>query len=403
LPLKNTLFIYVSLGLNFLLGLAQIKLLTGSLSPGDVGLFFAAAGVALILGSLYMFGFPMVFPRYLPRFEAEGRKDRADALLGLNLLTFAIPTALTLLVVRPVAARFSDSPVVEALPAALLSHAGLFLVAIIAAYFAGLRRMHLTAVYNVLPLAIHVGLLYAFRDRMTVTLAFHLLALSSLPALAASIFAIRPRFRVDRALLAEIRPFWGFAVLTSVLSPFVLYVDRVVIAGTLPLEVLGLYMIARKIENAVSKALTIPLYTMAPELSFEWDSSGATASVALFRRFRRLYLALGVLLCVPAALFGKPIIVLLSSDAYTAAYPILLVLLLSVVAGCVYAPYALFARSVGRMDLYFYADLTWVLSYAAACALLVGRAGALGVAWAAVVASTTTMLFVLLRVRPRLR
>jgi O-antigen/teichoic acid export membrane protein len=263
--------------------------------------------------------------------------------------------------------------------------------------------MHLTALFNVLPLAIHVVLLCAFRDRMSVATAFRLLAVASVPAVVAALVVIRPRLRFERRTLSEIRRFWGFAVLTSILSPFVLYVDRIVIAGTLPLEVLGLYMIARRIESAVSRVLTIPLYTMAPELSLQWDTAEGTEPVTrLFQRFLRMYLALGALLCVFTAVFGKQFILLLSSDAYVDAYPILLVLLLSVAVGCVYAPHALLARSLGRMDLYFCADLTWIVSYAAACWLLIPEAGAVGVAWAAFVASSATMLFVMFVVRPRL-
>jgi len=404
IPFKNTLSITASLGSSFFINLAQLKVLTSALSPSDVGLYFAAAGVSLILGSFFMWGFPMVFSRYIPKFETEDRRDKVEALFWVNIITFLLPAAATYLVVRLMAVRLGASALATVLPAAFVSHVPLFVASAAASYFAGARRMHLTAVFNVLPLAVHVTLLYAYRDTLTVVGAFHLLTLAATPVVIIAILAIRPHFHVARHLWREIDHFWGFAILTSLLAPFILYVDRVIIAGLLPLEGLALYMIARKIENAIRRVLTIPLYVMAPELSYHSDAASEMGSVAaIFRSFRQVYLILGVAMCAAVGWFGRDIIHLLSTEAYTGAYPLLLILLAAVVAGCLYAPYTLLARSLGRMDLYFYSDLVWVVSYLPLCIFLIRHVGLAGVPWAAFSASCVTLLFVWVHVRPKLQ
>ncbi|HET6348471.1 MAG TPA: lipopolysaccharide biosynthesis protein [Candidatus Krumholzibacteria bacterium] len=394
---------FVSLGATFLLNLLQLKILTACLPKDAVGSYFAASGVSLFVGTMYLFGFPMVFARFIPRYEQSHRKDRIPGLLGLSLssfVAFALPTLAVLFAIR---SRYSDGAVTSVLPIAFAAHMGLLMMSIVSSYYVGLRRMHVAAILNVIPIAGHVAGLYLIREHLSVVNAFNVLAVSSTLPLVIALVLARPRFAGVRQIVGEIRGYWRYAVLVTALSPFILYVDRVIIAGTLPLDVLGLYMVSRRLENGVNKVLTVPLFAMAPEFSARSEPRDNEHNQGMFRRFLRVYWLLAGVLCVVVAWLGPRLIPLVSTRDYLSAYPILVLLLLATVIGAVSAPYTLLARSLGRMDLYFFSDVVWLATYAIANASLISRFGVRGVALSAVLASIATLLFVLTYVRPRIQ
>jgi len=54
---------------------------------------------------------------------------------------------------------------------------------------------------------------------------------------------------------------------------------------------------------------------------------------------------------------------LVSSPSYLDAYPHLILLSLSLLISSIFAPDAMYSRSVGRVDIFFYKDVVWVFSF----------------------------------------
>jgi O-antigen/teichoic acid export membrane protein len=401
--IRNAISLYISLLFTFLLNLVQLKILTLYLSKGEVGLFFAAAGISLIIGSIYQMGFPLVFARYIPKYEAEKRLRDSAVLYWLSIfsfLSFALPT---LIIMKFLIIKLFHSPIIEILPLAFSAYLFFFLISISSSYFAGLRKMHFSAIFNILPFIFYNLLLFFLRNVLTVQLAFYSLLISSIPVFLISILLIKPPLLFKREIYLEIRNFWSFSILKTFLTPFFHYMDRVFIAAFLPLEALAVYMVARRVDQAIRKVLTIPLNVMAPEVSFYWEKkSDSTAFSDALSFFSKIYVFLGFFSFLLLSYLGKGFILLISTEAYLEAYPYLLVLLGSIIIATLYTPYTLVARSLGRMDLYFYSDLLWVVSYFISFPLFAWKFGLMGAALTVLFSSSLTMFFVLFFIRPKI-
>jgi len=400
--LRNTLSLYTSLFLTFLLNLIQLKILTFYLSKYDVGLFFAAAGISLIIGSIYQLGFPLVFSRYIPKYEVEGRIKDAKGLYSISIFSFISLALPTFIILKFFILKFFQSPVIKILPISFLAYLFFFLISTSSSYFTGLRKMHLSAIFNISPFIFYNLLLYLYRDILNVQLAFVFLLVSSVPVFLVSLLLIKPPLTMKRELYREIKSFWSFSVIKTFLTPFFHYMDRVFIVTFLPMEALALYMVARRVDQAIRKVLTIPINVMAPEVSFHWERAGKTSTfVDALSLFSKIYLFLGFFFFLLLVYFGRHFILLISTEAYLEAYPYILVLLGGVIIATFYTPYTLVARSLGRIDLYFLSDLVWVISYFLSFPVFVWKLGLFGAALTVLFSTFITMLFVFFYVRPK--
>lgn len=402
-PIKNTFYLYTALGFSLLLNLIQLKILTLFLSKEDVGLFFAGAGVSLSVYAILGLRFPLIFSRYIPYYEARGEESKIKTLYTLAILPTIILTPLIVLFFMGVKKIFPGK-VSDVLPVALLSYLFPSLLTLTAGYFTGLRKMHISALYSTLHFFPFVFLLYIARGRLTVVMAYLFLLLSSLPVFISALFLVKPSIQNYRTVLSDIKGYLAFTSLSSFITPVFQYGDRILIASFFPLEALGLFMVARRVDQLVRRFMYVPLSAFAPEVSYSWEKLvDNTKFVENFILFRDAYLFLSVSAFFLLSLLGKPVILLISSSSYLDAYPYLVILLLAIILSALYTPYNLYARSMGEMKLFFLADLTWAIMYFISFPLLAKILKLYGAALSMVSASFFAFLFTYTYVRPRLR
>jgi len=399
--LRNTIASYAQFGGNFVLAFVQMKILTSFLTREEVGAFYGAAAYGLILSGLAQFGFPTVFARYFPKYEAQGE---AHKIKGLFMIATFIYWAIAL-VEFPISLLIKDliavGPLKNVIIIAFLAYILFGYLTLIATAFTGLRKMHLTALFTLSTLITFNLGLFLFRKRLSVELALMTLMFSTLPFIIISFLTLRPFPAKTGGIIGEIRSYGTYSFLVSLLSPFFSYLDRFLVALFLPLGDAALFQIARRMELAVRQALAVPLNVLAPEFSYLWESRGGLVGKGKkgFELFARTYFVAGLLSFLLLVILGKPLILLTTTREYLASYPYLVFLLIGAIIACLYAPYTLLASSSGKMKLYFFSDLVFVLTYVSGVLLFVRPFRVWGFVLAWIIGHTITSLFVFKKVQ----
>ena len=401
--LRNTFYLYLSLLGTMVFGFIQLKILTAFLGKEEVGLFFAASGISLLLTTLSQLGFPLVYARFVPKYEAEDKKGKGKRLLAFSLSTYTMLSLPFWLVILVLSLFFRGEGLLRALLYAYPAYFLYSLLGLLLSYFVGERRMHLTALYNLTALFLFNLLLFLLRHHLTVKLVFIALFGVSLPMVAVVIAAARPSFKSLKEIRREIQPFWSFAILGSFLTPLFMYIDRALIPAFLPLSALAVFSVARRIETSARRMLGVPLSSIAPEVSYYWERGGELREGfrSSFRAFVKIYLYLVVLFVSLLILLSKPLILLISSREYLSAHVYLAILLVGGTPAALYTPYTMVARSLGRMDLFFAGDLIWIVTFGVSFVPLVHLLGLTGVALSFAIAHIITLFYVFLIVNPR--
>lgn len=385
----------------------QMKILTHWMPRAEFGLFSAVLASGALLAGLAELGFPVVLVRYGSKFEAEGRPDAVLGLVGLALRFWgAAVVAVGGLLAGAAALHLLpglDRPGVT--PGLVLlgfvAVASFSLRAIVMTAFQGIRRMLPVMGMDLVYGVVVTGLFLAFRERLDAARVFGcLLCASALVGLAglgwffrvyhATPGAARPG---ARALMGEIRGFWGGAFITGLVALALENGDRLTIAALAPFTVVAVYHVAGRIGLFARKILFIPQQVAHPELTFKWEQGQVEGVRADLTLFAKLEWALGLLVCVGVVLGARVGVRLASTGEYEGAVPALIALAGSLPILCLGAPLTTFLRASGRIWVSVTAELVWLGGYLVTGALLYPRFGLAGFASGQIFAAGVALLY----------
>jgi O-antigen/teichoic acid export membrane protein len=155
----------------------------------------------------------------------------------------------------------------------------------------------------------------------------------------------------------------------------------------------GLYRLAYQLSQSLTKISDLLSRSIFVELSRANSASGGTAALhALFRRASRLGLAAGGIIVLLILLIGKPILGLIAGPDFLAAYPLMLLLVISAsinLVGVSYRPLLMATNGAGvslRITIFATALLLLLL------VLLLPHYGTMGAAVASLVASVVSFV-----------
>ncbi len=405
--LRNTLSLYIQLTGNFILAFVQMKILTTYLTKREVGTFYGAQALGLILSGIAQFGFPMVFARFFPKYQAERREERIKDLFFLATIVYWGIVLFELPIITLLKVLINVTPLREVMLLAFFTYSIYGYLILTGRAYTGLRKMHLTALFTLATLITFNVVLFKTRKSLTVHSVLLTLLLVTLPFLLIAIIILKPipqKLTDIKTTAKEIKSYGTYSFLVSLLSPFFMYLDRFLVAIFLPLDMAALFQIARRIELAVRQAFSVPLNVLAPEFSYLWETDTDKDQKHLkgFSSFSRIYHLMAALAFTLMMFLGKPFIRLISTREYLSAYPYMLTLLFGTLIASLFVPYMLMARSSGRMRSYFFGDLVFVVSYLILVIMLVKPFGLWGFVASWLLSYLITLVFVFKAIRGEL-
>ncbi len=390
--IKNSLWLYLAYVWNFLGGFIQLKILTLDLEKATLGKYFFAGGVGILLGSIAQIGFPYVFQRFIPRYDKEKRLQ--DKLL---VIWFALLFHLFILVLSLPFVYFIIGRGIQY----MLLYVGFYLIS------------HMDLFFNVYisqrkaePVTILRGIYYVILILMLLAMRPLNILKTAYAVLTADIFVLiltymhlklPEEFNLQGLLrvYGEMKKYFLYALYTHLLGPLFMYIDRLMIPPMLGFESLGVFQVARKLEQGARGFLFVPMAAFAPELAKLYEEENHKASYRILRKLTLVYGIAGVIISALFIVFGKPLIVLVSSHAYLTAYPQLVVLMVAFSVSLLYAPYTTFKRARDDMEFFFKVNAVWLISFLVFIPFTVKRMGLFAFSSGMLFATLTVLLYCL--------
>jgi O-antigen/teichoic acid export membrane protein len=392
--LKNTVALYASFGGNLIFAFVQLKILSLYLAKEPLGLLFALQGIALIVAEAAKAGFPMTFARYVPKYEAEGGHAKANGLMAFGIGAHLGLGALGLLLSLLIFEIFGlEGDIVTMFPLAFTSFFIYANFGLIFSAFVGKRKMVRGAVLNIGFLLAFNLILFLRRESLDVRSVLLIQLFTVLPFFVLSLLFLRLLPIRLKGVFGEVRGFWKYSAYTSLLAPVFHYVDRIIVTAFLPLSSVAIFTVGRKIDRALKNMLAIPLTSFAPEVSFLAEKGRRSVLEEGATLFTRLNILAALFVFFLVEMLGRTGILVVSTREYLDAYPILVILSSSLVPTGISAPIGMYARSIGRMKLFFSTNLLWIVVYLGVSIALVNIIGLHGVALATLVASATVAVY----------
>lgn len=391
---ENTAALGIAGAAQLVFTLVQLGILSRVLDVERFGVFVALKGFALLIAMLILAGTPQVLLRFLPSLKARGRARRAEAMFGLFSAAVLGLSALLYLSAARWAGLLPDS-VREAADPALMrllvaASAGLALRQLLFGGFGGLREMRMQMVFE---LAYQV-LLTAYMILMGSSLGVPSLLAATAILGAASWLAGIPVFlgyvrrNTDEAVPASstavvtpsVAGYWGSAVVLSISSLAFTDVDRFVMTTLVPLGVIPVFHIASRINQMLKRFLGFPVVAMQPEVTRIYEEGRWHELEHRIALFTKTTVVVSLAVSALTAAVGREAIVLVSGARYAAAYPVLVVLVLTVPIAAYAAPLGAAMRALHFMWWAVLCDFAWMAVYFAGMFVFVPRLGIVGAA-----------------------
>ncbi len=392
-----------------LLTLVQIKLLANYLSKDDFGLFASLRGFSLLLAALAANGLPQLLIRFIPVHETNKARR--------NVLRFAVScfAGSTLLLVAVVAVvQVLRRWTFDFVPSDVLTSGfyiwfyattlGVMLKLILYGGLNGLRRLSVQVLLETLSLALILGWIIAARETLTITGLFRILGVVNLvtvviglPVFFAALFkttapAGDERARVSRGDGHGYASYLWWAVGLSFVALAFTDVDRYLLAQVISLELLALFHIGARIARLANRILGVANLAFQPEMT-RLDTEGRNARVAqstmIFLKFNT---TVAMLMAATIVVFAREIIVVVASDAYTPAVPLLMILALSLPLTTMTAPITSVMKAIDQVKEALYCDLVWAASYIVLMLALAPAIGLIGIGLAQLIACLAQLL-----------
>lgn len=376
----------------------------------SLGSFFTIMAFAGILAQLLLLGLPLVFSRYLPKFEAEGEKKKSRSLLSSSVFIFLSLGIIINLIFLFIGYRigfevYREELIGRYLALGITVQLSVTLLSLLLNGFIGLRKMSYFASFNILHLLLLTGMFYSFRNSLSIPLLLKIHLLSVLPSLILAVFflsrSIGWTLRMDRESIKEVVPYWRYSIVQGVLSPFSGYLDRLLVGYILGMRSVSLFVAAMRANLLARRILAIPLQALAPELSYFWEKGREEVLGRDLWRITKILFLFGCLLGVLLFVLSRGVILLITTPEYLGSLPLLRLIAIAFPILSLYAPITLAMRSVGRISLFIICDLIRFFSYVFSLYILGMRFGLIGVGIAGIPSAVLVLLFSLFYIIPR--
>lgn len=397
---ENTAALSVAGAAQLVFTLVQLGILSRYLDVERFGVFVALKGFALLLSTLILAGFPQVLLRFLPTLESRGQTRRAVLLFTLFSAGVFCLAAVVLATARwwtgllPAGVREATDPaLVRYLVAAAVS---LALRQLLFGGFGGLREMRMQMVFELAYQVLLTAYMIIWRARLEVTALLAAIAvlgavswLAGIPVYLRFVRGGRPPSAPPAGagvVTPSIIAYWGSALVLSLSALAFTDVDRFVMTSLVPLAVIPVYHIASRINQLVKRFLGFPVVAMQPEVTRIYEEGRWNELEQRISLFTKATVVASLAVAALAAAVGREAIVLVSGRQYVEAYPILLVLVVTVPVAAYVAPLSATMRALHFMWWAVMCDLSWMVFYFAGMFLFIPRIGLVGAALAQIVA-----------------
>ncbi len=395
-----------------LLTLLQIKLLAAYLPKDAFGLFASLRGLSLLLATLAAHGLPQLLVRFIPVHESrrEGRRAArlAAASLGWSCAGLVVACAAATAVGRW-AFRFVP-------PAELTTDLfvwfyattlGVMLKLVIYGGLNGLRRLAAQVMLETLSLLAVLAWFFIDRDRLTLTHLFEILGVVNLLTVVLALpvlfgplnRAARPEAGTGAAQGrdhgTEYKGYLGWAVGLSLVAVAFSDADRYLLAQVLSLELLAAFHIGARVGRLANRLLGVANLAFQPEvtrLDTEGRETRVVQSTRIFLKFNSIF---AVSMTAFLIVFARELIILVSSESYVSAVPLLVILALSLPLTTMTAPVTSVMKALDQVRGALWCDLAWAVCYVGLVLALTPAFGLIGVGVAQLVACAVQLVVAL--------
>jgi O-antigen/teichoic acid export membrane protein len=390
-----------------LLTLLQVKILSNFLSREAFGLFASLRGFSLLLAMLAANGLPHLLVRYLPVHESAGERSRAVHLSAVCLVvSTAILTLLGLLAygLRSQLFAFVDGQSVsdDLLVWLALTTLGVVLKQILYGGLQGLRRMTFQVFIELGSLSAALIWMFIARNDLTLSLLFRILGVVHITSLCVGIpmffllvrdSPIQHGTRETQSYGPAYRDYLPWAVGISLVATAFTDVDRYLIAQVLPLELLALFHIASRVTRSANRLLASSNTAIQPEVTRLHAEGRGSDAQTLARVFLKVSLAVGMLVAFAVSVFAREIILLIASESYTPAVPLVVLLAACIPLTTATAPLTTVMRATDQVREALRTDLVWALVYIGFILFLGPLLGLIGIGLATLAACLAQLAF----------
>ena len=407
--IRNTFYLYLSYLSSLLLSLIQLKILSSFMEISELGSFFTIMAFSGIIAQLLLMGLPLVFSRYLPKFEAEGERGKSKVLVSSSVILFITLGAIINIIFLFIGYRigfgiYREELIGRYLGIGMTVQLSVIFLTLLLNGFIGLRKMSYFASLNILWLLLLTGMLYLFKNSLNVPLLFKLYLLSVLPSLILAVIFLSRRIgwthRIDKKVLKEVIPYWRYSVIQGILSPFSGYLDRLIVGYILGMGPVSLFVVAMRANLLARRILAIPLQALAPELSYHWEKGREEVLGGDLWRMTKILFLFSCLLTILLFVLGREVILLIATPEYLRSLTLLRLIVFTLPILSLYTPITLAMRSVGKISLFIICDLVRFLSYILLIYPLGAKFGLVGVGVANILSFSLVLLFTLFYIIP---
>jgi O-antigen/teichoic acid export membrane protein len=407
-------------GLPALLGVVTIPLLLHYLGIERVGILAITFTLLNYAGQLDL-GLGRATTKYVAECLGRGDTEKLPGLFWTSLLTqmiFGLAVALPLLAITP----FLVHKVLKISPAQISETRTVFLilasswpVIIVSNSLRGMLEagQHFaTTNFIKIPANASMFLLPVLGIPLGIGLpgiVFSLVAARIASAVAFLFFcfkfypALRHNIAFEGKLVRPLFIYGGWISVSSVIGPFLMYVDRFFIGAMLSMSAVGYYTAPYEITARISLIPASLLATVFPAFSTLHASESHARMEQLYSRsIKSILLVSGPLLLILAAFAPQILKIWLGGDYAAKSATTLQVLALGVLINCIgFVPFGLL-QGLGRPDLTAKFHLLETPFYVLALLVLLPHYGLVGAAWASVLRislDTTLLLFAVLKLK----
>jgi O-antigen/teichoic acid export membrane protein len=269
----------------------------------------------------------------------------------------------------------------------------------------GLRRLAFQVLLETTSLAAVLVWFVVARDHLTLAVLFEILGVVNLVTAAVGfvpfvVYVIRAtegprRAPTERTSRTGYMSYLGWAVGLSLVAIAFSDADRYLLAQVLSLELLAAFHIGARLGRLANRLLGVANLAFQPEvtrLDAEGRDGRVIQSTRIFLKFNSVF---AVLMTALLVVFAREAIVIVSSEAYTTAVPLLVILALSLPLTTMTAPVTTVMKAVDQVHGALWCDLAWAACYVLLIFALAPAFGLVGVGFAQLVACAVQLVLAL--------
>jgi len=398
-----------------LLTLLQIKLLSNYLSKESFGLLASLRGLSLLLATLAAHGLPLLLVRFIPGHEA--RRERGQA---LRLASVCVIVSLVGLAVVIAAAHALGRWVFAFVPGDALTAdlylwfyattVGVMLKLVLYGGLNGSRRLAAQVLLETLSLLAVLVWIIADRRELTLPLVFRILGVVNIATVCVGfpLFLAGLKSTALTGVSAGADRGGGGAGYRSGYASYLVWAaglsfvalafsdaDRYLLAQVLTLELLAAFHIGARVAHLANRLLGVANLAFQPEIT-RLDAEGrderVVQSTRIFFKFNSVF---AVLMTAFIIVFARDLVVIVSSEAYTAAVPLLVILGCSLPLSTMTAPVTTVMKALDQVRGALLCDVAWFVCYVGLIFVLARPLGLVGVGCAQLVACAAQLLLAL--------